>query len=284
MDGFSRIFRPSAPLADIVEAIWNWEIADPAAARCAVSITLPSPFPVLSVHYGEPMWSDRPCGSRYYRQIATGIQTGVVTFRPSGPAGCVLVRLKPDAAARIVGAAIPDFTDTNIVLEDIFGAGEIALLQESLKAARGSHARIASIETFLLSHLRDDRRDSVATHAALLLRRDPSMPVHELAGHLAVSRRHLHRAFQAMFGIGPKQFGRIVRIGRLLAARRERGLSWAEAAYACGFADQSHMINEFTGLVGVSPQEFFRAPTVAADRGFNASLAESHFSNQFFSS
>jgi AraC-like DNA-binding protein len=284
MNGFSRIFRPSAPLADVVEAIWNWEIADPAVARCAVSITLPSQFPILSVHYGEPMWSDRPRGSGYYRQIATGIQTGVVTFRPSGSAGCVLVRLKPEAAARIVGATIADFTDTNIALEDIFGANEIGLLQGALKSARGSRARITCVETFLLHHLREDRPDSVAAQAARILRRHPVLPVHELARRLAVSRRHLCRVFQAMLGISPKQFGRIVRMGRLLAARRERGLSWSGAAYACGFADQSHMINEFTGFVGVSPQEFFRVPAVAAHSGFNPSLVESHFSNQFFSS
>ena len=144
MDAFSRFFRPSAPLADVVEAIWNWEIADPAAARRAISITLPSPFPILSVHYGEPMWSDRPRGSGYYMQIATGIQTGVVKFRPSGPAGCVLVRLKPEATARIMGAEIRDFTDTNVLLEDIFGSDEIGLLQDALSpratAALGSRA------------------------------------------------------------------------------------------------------------------------------------------------
>ena len=283
MGRFSRIVRPSRPLADVVEAIWNWEIADRDAAQHAASITLPSPFPILSIHYGEPMWSDRQHGSGYYHHIATGIQTGVVRFRTSGPSGCVLVRLKPEAAARVIGATIPDLTDANVVLDDIFGAAEIGVLQERLRRADGCGARISCVEAFLLRCLRHDRLDALASHAASRLRRDPAVPVGELARELSVSRRHLNRAFQTMYGIGPKQFARIVRIGRLLAARRRRNLSWADAAYACGFADQAHMINEFTALIGTSPRAFFRAPAVDVHHGFNASLVESHFSNQFFS-
>jgi AraC-like DNA-binding protein len=284
MDGFSTIVRPSPPLADVVEAIWNWQIADVGAARRAVSITLPSPYPILSIHYGEPIWSDRQRGSGYYRQIATGIQSGVVTFRPSGASGCVLVRLKPETAARVIGAAIPDFLDANIALDDIFGTGEIGRLQEMLKVADGTRARVACVEAFLLHHLRPDRPDATAARAAAHLRRDPTIPVNELARHLDVSRRHLCRAFHAMFGLGPKQFARIVRIGKLLAARRRGGRSWADSAYACGFTDQAHMIRDFIALVGASPREFFRTPETDARCGFNASLVESHFCNQFFSS
>jgi AraC-like DNA-binding protein len=282
MGGFSRIVRPSRTLADVVEAIWNWEILDRDAARNAASITLPSPFPILSIHYGEPMWSDRPHGSGYYLHIATGIQTGVVRFRTSGPSGCVVVRLKPEAAARVIGATIPDLTDANVVLDDIFGAAEIGLLQERLRRAGDCGARISCVEAFLLSRLKHDRPDGLAAHAAYRLRCDPAVPVDELARGLSVSRRHLNRAFQTMYGIGPKRFARIVRIGRLLAARRQRNLSWADAAYACGYADQAHMINEFTALIGTSPRAFFRAPDVDVHHGFNASLVESHFSNQFF--
>jgi AraC-like DNA-binding protein len=284
MEGFSRVFRPSPALAGIVEAIWNWEIPDNEAARGAISIALPCPYPILSVHYGEPIWSNRQHGSGYYRQIATGIQTGVVTFRPSGPSGCVVVRLKPEAAARVTGSTISDFADTNVALDDVFGPGEMAWLRERLIEARSSLKRIACVEAFLLRHLRHDRPNAIASYAASYLRGDPALPVHKLAERLEVSRRHLSRSFLSTFGVTPKQFARVVRIGKLLAARRHHGLSWADAAVKCGFTDQAHMINDFSALTGVSPQEFFRAPSVEPRRGFNSSLVESHFYNQFFSS
>jgi AraC-like DNA-binding protein len=284
MDGFSRIFRPGPALAGIVEAIWNWEIPDGQVARGAVSIALPCAYPILSIHYGEPIWSDRQRGSGYYRQMATGVQTGVVTFRPSGSSGCVVVRLKPEAATRVIDSSISDFTNANIALEDVFGSGEMVSLQDRLKETRSSSKRIACVEAFLLRHLRHDRSNAIASYAASYLRRDPAQPVHILAERLQVSRRHLSRAFHSTFGVSPKQFARVVRIGKLLAARRRDGLSWADAAIACGFADQAHMINDFNALTGTSPEEFFRAPSLGPRCGFNASLVESHFYNQFFAS
>lgn len=284
MDGFSRIFCPSPALAGIVEAIWNWEIPDDETARAAISVALPCPYPILSVHYGEPIWSDRQRGSGYYRQIATGIQTGVVTFRPSGPSGCVVVRLKPEAATCVIDSTISDLANVNIALEDVFGPGEVGSLQDRLKEVGTSLKRIACVEAFLLRHLRHDRRNAIASCAASYLRRDPAQPLHKLAERLQISRRHLSRAFLSTFGVGPKQFARVVRIGKVLAARRRHGLSWADAAHTYGFTDQAHMINDFNALIGTSPQEFFRAPSVERRCGFNASLVESHFYNQFFSS
>jgi AraC-like DNA-binding protein len=39
---------------------------------------------------------------------------------------------------------------------------------------------------------------------------------------------------------------------------RQAGLSWANIAHACGFADQAHMINDFDAIVGQTPQQLFR--------------------------
>jgi AraC-like DNA-binding protein len=63
-----------------------------------------------------------------------------------------------------------------------------------------------------------------------------------------------------MFGMGPKQFARLARIERVLAARAQ-GATWADIAYATGFTDQAHMINDFTAIVGVSPTELVRPPS-----------------------
>jgi AraC-like DNA-binding protein len=74
---------------------------------------------------------------------------------------------------------------------------------------------------------------------------------------MSISERHLSRVFRQSFGISPKRFTKIARIEKVLASRRD-GLTWTEAAYACGFYDQSHMIRDFKEIVGQSPIEFFR--------------------------
>jgi AraC-like DNA-binding protein len=146
------------------------------------------------------------------------------------------------------------FLGATIGLEDLFGAGRISLLEEKLSEATTSAERFSHMRTFLLSNLRPWRAESVACRAAALLRREPCLRVRQLAARLEVSERHLCRDFSAMFGMGPKQFARIARINRVLSARA-RGATWADIAYATGFTDQAHMINDFTAIMGVSPGE-----------------------------
>jgi hypothetical protein len=41
--------------------------------------------------------------------------TGVVTVRPSGPLGALIVRLKPEAAARLVGDRMQEFVNKKMI-------------------------------------------------------------------------------------------------------------------------------------------------------------------------
>jgi AraC-like DNA-binding protein len=188
-----------------------------------------------------------------------------VTLRPSGPLGVLIVRLKPEAAARLMGERMQDFVNEKIDLGHLFKAGELSLLEEMLMEAPDSAARFARIESFLLRNLRECRPDPVACLAAQCLRRNPSLRVQRLAARLDVSERHLSRSFRAMFGASPKQFARVARIENILAMRRD-GSAWADIAYACGFADQAHMINDFDAIVGAPPQQLFRTIAVDAHR------------------
>jgi len=162
-----ELVEPNPALADSVEAIWNWEDPDG-----ILPVSLPSPCPQIVLHYRSPMWSDRPRGPGYYQCMATGIQTGLVNFRRNGPAGAVLVRLRPEAASRVFNSSLAELADTNVTLADIFGQCEVGLLQEMLAEAKDNVERIARVEGFLLRHLRD-RPVSIIGHAASSLRRNP---------------------------------------------------------------------------------------------------------------
>jgi AraC-like DNA-binding protein len=200
---------------------------------------------------------------RQYGHVVTAHRTGVVTIRPSGPLGVLLVSLKPEAAARLLGDRMQEFINEKIDLCNLFNAGEVSLLEEMLMEAPDSATRFARIESFLLRNLRQRQPDSVVSRAAQYLRRYPALRVRKLAARLDVGERHLSRSFRAMFGASPKQFARVARIEKVFAMR-QAGSAWAEIAYACGFADQAHMINDFDAIVGETPQQFFR-PTALGD-------------------
>jgi len=67
-----------------------------------------------------------------------------------------------------------------------------------------------------------------------------------------LSRYALARQFRACFGVSPHRYLVLRRLDRARALLH-RGVPLAEAALACGFADQSHMSRRFKQAYGLSP-------------------------------
>jgi len=275
----SAIFRPSRPLGDIVETIWDLDIADGAAARSFTLRALPTPYPLMSVHYRASMRAVGRLTSGSYRHIAFGIQTEAVTRQASGPLGVVMVRFKPEAAARIMGYEMNTFAGNHVALGDVFGATEMSLLEEMLAEAKSAAERVARIEAFLLRHTRTDEVHPAVRLAVRCLQTDPRTSVTRLARQLDISERHLSRRFHTMVGASPKQFARVVRLVESLRLRR-CGTTWADIAAACGFTDQAHMIKDYRSMAGIPPEAFTRA-ALAANHPLNGELGESGFYNTF---
>ena len=151
-------------LAEIVEQITDWDVPDANVARAMAPKAIPTTTPQLIVQYRVPIRSDRHFGSagykhRQYGHVVTAHRTGVVTIRPSGPLGVLLVSLKPEAAARLLGDRMQEFIDEKINLSDLFNTGQVSLLEEMLMEAPDSATRFARIESFLLRHLRQRQPD-----------------------------------------------------------------------------------------------------------------------------
>jgi AraC-like DNA-binding protein len=167
--------------------------------------------------------------------------------------------------------------NVKIGLRNIFRDGDIGLLEERVMEAGSSGERIACVESFLFQNLRQDRQDPVLSRASSWLRRNPGLRVRKLASLLDVSERQLSRGFRAAFGTSPKQYARLARIEKVIAARKS-GLGWTDVAYACGFADQAHLIHDFGTIVGGTPAEFFGASMRWNFRGTDAApgMADSY--------
>jgi len=242
----------------------NWDIVCPDQAQALTIKVIPCTGPFLLIHYRTPSTFTRQFGSHgcsepEYHHFASTFHTGIVVSRPRGSLGIISVRLKPEAAASLLGERMQYFLDARIGLDDLFGAGRVSLLVEMLAEAATSAERFAYVESFLAANLRERPVNSVACQAAALLRQRPHLRVRQLAAQLDVSERHLSRSFQAMFGMSPKRFARISRIESAWSAWSQ-GASWADVAYATGFTDQAHMINDFTEIVGVPPAQLVRPP------------------------
>lgn len=104
----------------------------------------------------------------------------------------------------------------------------------------------------------EDRRK--AERAAALLRAgDGALSVRAVAATIGVGERRLQQIFRSQFGLSPAAWRKLARMQRCLRLLRlPGGARWPELAVAVGFYDQSHLVNEFRALCGLTPGQFLQ--------------------------
>lgn len=126
---------------------------------------------------------------------------------------------------------------TELVVRILQRHGEAGPRAEALPS--GAHHRLERVRDYLHAHYAED------------------VTVAALASVAGLSRAHLTRAFTRHVGVPPHLYLNAVRLRQAQAAMLA-GRPLAEAALACGFADQSHFTRRFKGAVGTSPARWLR--------------------------
>ncbi|MDG4803538.1 AraC family transcriptional regulator [Micromonospora sp. WMMD980] len=92
------------------------------------------------------------------------------------------------------------------------------------------------------------------------IRTDRSMlRVADLAGRHGVSTRRLQRLFLDHVGVGPKWVIRRYRLQEAIEQAAAGPLDWSRVALDLGYADQAHLVREFTAVTGVPPAAYARS-------------------------
>jgi AraC-like DNA-binding protein len=273
-----NLIEPSSRLDGVVHLLGDFQFGDSETGRKYATWCLPTAWPRLSLHYGSPVSSGRWLHSRRYRSVVAGIQTDSDTLYASGPVRQITVLLKPEAAASLTAVSMGELVNRGVELSDLFAANSVSILEEQLSEAPDSRTRVECVEAFILRHIHLDRLEPLVLEAATRLRRNPTLPIDQLASNLGISTRHLSRRFRAVLHISPKLFARIGRVGRVIAARC-RGATWADVAVGCGYFDQAHMVADFSALVGCGPDQYFRAISSPGCRDTNTACILAGFRN-----
>ncbi|MGH6917959.1 MAG: DUF6597 domain-containing transcriptional factor, partial [Geminicoccaceae bacterium] len=149
--------------------------------------------------------------------VVAGPATGPVMV-PLAPRTTVVgVRLRPGAAAAVLGPPAGELLDRDTPLCDIWSAATASLAMRVIEAP-SIQAKLGAAEAMLARRLAAaDPPDRSIAAATRWLARHPTGRIEELTRFLDIGPRRLHRRFTVAVGYGPKKFQRIVRLQRALA-------------------------------------------------------------------
>ncbi len=214
-------------------------------------------------------------GERFGSFVAGPDDRSVVTEHAGDQLG-VEVNLTPLGARRLLAVPLLEIARRVVALADLVGPeGEVLVAR--LQEAPDWDARFALLDAALLRRLdaAPPVRAEVVQAWSLLEASHGAVGVEALARRVGWSRRHLASRFAQDIGVPPKTAARILRFERVTSLLRSgRALSLADAAYDCGYADQSHLNRDFRSLAGTTPGDY-AARVMPAGRGVAAARGSS---------
>jgi AraC-like DNA-binding protein len=233
--------RPGAALAAYAACVWVQDV---------------SPASSAFTHRAAPTGSVELVHALGSTARIVGPQTGPLASELAPGASIAGVRLRPEAAAALLGLPASELVDVSLDVEDLWGhAG--AALNERLAGASSAERAATLLEQALMR--RRAPVDAVVAAATSRLIAEPRIDINAVAAAVCISERQLRRRFEAAAGLTPKTLQRILRFQRFLA------LAWANAqtkpdvarlAVEAGYVDQAHLGREAARLEGRSPRRF----------------------------
>jgi AraC-like DNA-binding protein len=181
----------------------------------------------------------------------------VLTEHPGRALG-LQVDLDPLAARALLGVPAHELANRTVPLDELLDPS----LTEQLAGAPGWDERFALLDEALGRSLAAAQPAPEIAWAWQQLRASHGrVAIGALCSELGWSRKRIATRFRDELGLPPKAVARLLRFER---ARSLAGtMPWGDLAYACGFSDQSHLINEFRAITGRTPETFLQ-DTLAA--------------------
>lgn len=190
---------------------------------------------------------------------AIGAAAAPVVVRMRDTVEGISVTLRPGAAAVLLGLPAGEIAGRAIHLDELWQGGAAELLARMAEAPDDA-ARATLLQSALECRLRDGGGavHAAATRAARLIAESGGRkPLRDVAAAVGVGERRLQQLFHAHVGLSPRAWARLARLHDCLRALRlQSAPAWADVAVESGFYDQSHLVNEFRALCGVTPTEF----------------------------
>ena len=254
-----QTFKPSIRLAPYVRFFWALE-DEVARGEEFVHRSMADGCVEVVFHYRASFDEVDAEGDRTFSPISS-IQAQSTAFRrfsTNKSFGIFGAYLYPYAIPRLFAYPASDFTNISPDLESVFGS-EGRLLEEEMVTSVDNDARVAIVTRFLESKLSISMRELPSVHHAIHSVLDAAgyVRITELAREHDLSTRQFERKFKELAGLNPKLYSRVALFQAATQHKFAGERDLTEIAYACGYYDQSHFINDFRQFSGYTPKEYF---------------------------
>lgn len=226
----------------------------------AAELTVP-----LVIGFGDPFiigLKHVPGSNDRWGSFAAGLSASPVFIRSSGWAECIQIDFTPLGAHRFFGLLMNQLSSRMVTLDELDDR-KIQQLRHRLGEEPDWSRRFLLAEMFIAERLRGAPvgHGTVRAAYAEILKARGNLRMSSIVKKLDCSRKHLAERFQTEVGLAPKLVARMVRFQHVrLLARSVMAPNvkpdWASAAYAGGYADQAHLVREFSELAGVTPSQW----------------------------
>lgn len=183
-----------------------------------------------------------------------------------GDVETIVVVFHPHAIGTVFNIPVSSFYNQEI---DGYSLGDkrLNILADDVLNTEDSIEAIELIERYLLSRLSesgiyDFKRVGVSLKHLFL---DNTISVENMAQLACLSRKQFERVFFNAVGMKPKEYSNVARFQKSLLLMQNGNRDFANVAYACGYADQSHFIRECRRYSGTTPAELLKIQPIYSD-------------------
>ncbi|MFD4873545.1 DUF6597 domain-containing transcriptional factor [Streptomyces sp. NPDC058420] len=236
--------EPAEPLRPYIEHYWliDWDLTEPYVSHVV-------PHPAVHIVF------QRLAGEDAFVEVA-GIPHGLFAQKLEGRGRVCGIKFRPGAFRSVApDRPVSEWTGQRVRQPEVFPDTDPATVLDPADET----ARVAALDAFLLAlGPRPDPQAELATTLVDRIRTDRTIRrVTDFARAEGLSVRLLQRLFAGYVGVGPKWVILRYRIHDALErAGVEERVDWAALAADLGYADQAHLIRDFTATVGVTPTAY----------------------------
>ena len=259
---------PSKTLAPFIKRYWAIENVLNKDDRCVQRI-IPTGLTELLLYFTQ-----RPKilnNNKYLSDNVAlyGHQNDFYDIELTGDLSVFSIVFQPQGLMQFFKFPLHEIYNLNVPLKHLIGQTGRDL-EEKMSKATTFHQRVNIVETYLWNLLKTNFVDFEfrrINHIVELIRQTyGNTNISQLASEACLCRRQFERIFAEHVGISPKQYLKIIRFQYALFQRQlNENLDMIDLSYKSGYFDQSHFINDFKSLCGLTPKQYFTENEVCSD-------------------